>query len=211
MSKLTSYHSGLRKEMVPFLPIKYSHVLEVGCGTGEFRVHLIQQHEYWGVEPVEAIANIAKEKLDKVLIGTYEQIIDLLPDNYFDLVICNDVIEHMIDYDLFFLTIKSKLKKNGCLVGSIPNVRFIHNLYNVLIKKDWEYKSEGILDKTHMRFFTEVSILRILNRHEFKIQQFQGVNKYSGGNCFFKILTFFTSIILGADIKFLQFGFCVRL
>lgn len=101
------------------------------------------------------IAMNASNKLDKVLIGTYLEMYDKIPDDYFDLVICNDVIEHMIDTDIFFQTIKKKLKKDAYLIASIPNVRYMLNLFELLVQKDWEYKDAGIFDNTQRRFFTK--------------------------------------------------------
>ena len=141
----TSYYKNYRKEMMLLLPEQYSKVLEVGCGEGNFRINLSQENEYWGVEPIEASARKASKKLDKVLIGTFNEMFDQIPDDYFDLVICNDVIEHMTDHEEFFQSIKKKIKKEGCLVASIPNVRYILNLIELLVKKDWEYKDSGIL------------------------------------------------------------------
>lgn len=87
--------------MVRFLPVAYSRVLEIGCADGEFRQNLTGEHEYWGVEPVRSAANTASKRLDNVLVGTYAEVEGDIPNDYFDLVICNDVIEHMVDHDKF--------------------------------------------------------------------------------------------------------------
>ena len=158
------------------------------------------------------MANIAKKKLDKVLVGTFDDVFKDLPDNYFDLVICNDVIEHMIDHHTFYNQIKVKCVKDAYVIGSIPNVRYIWNLYDVLIKKDWGYKEEGVLDKTHLRFFTLNSIKRDFLNNQFHIEKLYGINEIvfakktlSG----LKMILF--QFLLGEDTKFLQFGFRVKL
>jgi len=208
MEKVLAYHSGFRPEMAQFLPTRYCKVLEIGCGEGDFRTHFNQNCEYWGIEPFQIAAKVASKKLFKVLIGPYEKVFELLPDTYFDLVICNDVIEHMFDHNAFFLSIKQKLKKDSYIVGSIPNVRFYLNLYELVIDKDWKYKGEGILDQTHLRFFTEKSLKRILIEHEFIIEEFSGINKLSiTANCVRKIINKILIYILGGDVQFPQFGF----
>ena len=215
MPESSTYYINDRMNMVEFIPQKYSKVLEIGCGQGNFRINFANDCEYWGVEPYSAVAEVAKKKLNKVLVGTFDEVFNNLPDNYFDLIICNDVIEHMIDHHTFYSKVKVKCTKNAYMIGSIPNVRYIKNLYNIFIKKDWEYTKEGILDKTHLRFFTLNSIKRDFLSNQFNIDKLYGINKIAfEGKTFdiFKMILFeLLFILLGQDTKFLQFGFRVQL
>ena len=212
MNNTSEYYQANRKEVATFLPDNYTKVLEIGCADGGFKNNLSSPCEYWGVEPVSEIATLAIEKLDKVLVGIYDDVLNDLPDNYFDLVICNDVIEHMVDHDAFYTSIKQKVVSGGSLVGSLPNVRFLPNLYELLRWKDWEYKDEGILDRTHLRFFTEKSIKRNFENHAFEIEKFSGINgrKYTWKNKSGIVMNLL-KIVLGSDTEFLQFGFRVKL
>ncbi len=211
MNKTEIYYQGQRPEVAAFLPSTYSKVLEIGCGNGDFR-DIISNNacEYWGVEPVAEIAKLADLKLDRVLVGTYDEIVDDLPDNYFDLIICNDVIEHMVDHEAFYQSIKQKVKPNAYMIGSLPNVRFLPNIHELLRKKDWEYKESGILDRTHLRFFTEKSIKRDFNNQNFEIEILSGINgrTYTWSNKS-DIFMNFLKLLLGKDTEFLQFGFRV--
>lgn len=171
------YFKGYRTELRPFIPQNAKKILEIGCGEGGFRTNFGDDVEYWGVEPNSGVAFVSKEKFYKVLNGVYDDVENELPDHYFDLIVCNDVIEHMIDHDAFFEKIKNKMKPDGKMLMSIPNVRYITNLIKLLIKQDWEYKDFGILDRTHLRFFTKKSLKNTLNAHNYEIIQFQGVNK----------------------------------
>ncbi len=210
MSNPSTYHQGYRKEMAAFLPKQYSRVLEIGCGNGNFRDNLSKEHEYWGVEPVESTAMIASKKLDKVLIGTYQEMLNQIPNDYFDLVICNDVIEHMVDHDEFFQSIKKKIKKDGYLVASIPNVRYLPNLFEILVKKDWEYKDEGILDRTHLRFFTKKGLLRTITDNGFVVDQFMEFCPYRNDSGLKRCLAYFAILLFGQDVRFLNFGIRIR-
>jgi len=212
VGKKVIYFKNNRKEMIPLLPQQYSKVLEIGCGEGVFRQNLSQDSEFWGVEPDRASAKVAAKKIETVLIGTYEEMYDDIPNDYFDLVICNDVIEHLVDHDVFFQSIKKKLTKDGCLVASIPNVRYIKNLNELLVKKDWEYKSDGILDRTHLRFFTEKSLRRTIIDNGFVVDKFMGINPYKKKG--FGVRRFLYNLaisLLGADLRYMQFGICIRI
>jgi len=104
LQKDDSYYLLSRPELIPFLPknLESMKVLEVGCGAGNFGTHF-ECTEYWGIEPNESMAKHARLILNKVLLGNYDEVSDLLPDHYFDLVVCNDVIEHMQDAELFLI------------------------------------------------------------------------------------------------------------
>ena len=196
--------------MVQFIPEYYSKVLEIGCGEGNFKNNLNYKNEYWGVEPNEIACSNAKKKLDRVLEGTYQDVEKDLPNSYFDLIICNDVIEHMRDHEKFLQSIKKKIKKNGVLISSVPNVRYVDNLFNLLKRKDWKYVNSGILDKTHLRFFTKKSLKRILEDNGFVIEIFKGINPKKRSSLLKQFNTNFLIFLFGKDSRFLQFGFRIK-
>lgn len=211
MSMSSPYYQGARKEVARFLPEQYSRVLEVGCGEGGFHVNLNPDCEHWGIEPVHRAADIARHKLHKVIEASYHEALGLLPDNYFDLVICNDVVEHMVDPDEFFRTIKQKLSGKASLVGSIPNVRYIGNLFELLFLKDWKYKDDGILDRTHLRFFTDISIKRVFYDNGFMIEEYAGINGVEFSLFPLRVmLKNLCVLLLGGDTRYLQFGFRIK-
>lgn len=107
----------------------------------------------------------------------YDDVEAELPEQYFDLIVCNDVIEHMPDHDAFLEQIKRKLAPGGRLLISIPNVRYFSNLYNLLVRKDWEYKDAGVLIEPTC--VSPKSLLRTLEEHRFEILNFQRINLQS--------------------------------
>ena len=86
------------------------------------------------------------------------------------------MLEHLVEPFEVLEKMKAKLVKNGEIIVSIPNVRYIKNLYHLLIEKDWQYQDNGILDRTHLRFFTEKSIKRSLVENGWEISFQKGVN-----------------------------------
>ena len=169
------YFGHDRREMLPYVPMRRARALEIGCGHGRFIGSLSGVTESWGIEPTGA-AEIAKEQLTRVLRGTFDEVEERLPKGYFDLIICNDVIEHMPDVSSFFSRITKYLAPDGVIMGSIPNVRFYNNMFEYLFERDWRYRDEGILDRTHLAFFTEKSLRRILEEHGLEILCLEGIN-----------------------------------
>ena len=210
-SKQSSYYKGDRKEVASLIDKRYKKVLEIGCGDGQFASNFTEC-EYYGVEPNFTAWKQSKKILTKSYLGTFEQVFEDLPDNFFDLVVVNDVIEHMQDHMFFFNNIKQKMTEGGVCIGSIPNVRFVSNLVNLLLRKDWRYIGDGVLDDTHLRFFTEKSIKRIFKEKSMHIEKFIGINSIERLYSSYKYLIYLLlSLIFGKDSKFMQFSFRVRI
>jgi 2-polyprenyl-3-methyl-5-hydroxy-6-metoxy-1,4-benzoquinol methylase len=202
----SSYYGEPRKEMISFLPDGAKTILDVGCGDGEFGENLKKTRplEVWGVELNEEAARTAKSRLDKVLPGSIDQHLEALPNHYFDAIFFNDVLEHIPDPYQLLEKMKIKLSLKGAIISSIPNVRYIQNLRNLLFKRDWKYEDSGILDRTHLRFFTEKSIRRMFEDLNFEIVELEGINPTKSLRpCLYNL---FTLGRLGMDTKFKQFA-----
>jgi 2-polyprenyl-3-methyl-5-hydroxy-6-metoxy-1,4-benzoquinol methylase len=186
--KETDYYNYERKEMLEFIPGHARTVLDVGCGAGAFGLALekTRDAEVWGVEINEEAARSAREKLHRVLTGDVGGMMVELPDEYFDCVVFNDVLEHLVDPYSVLLAMKSKLRKDGIIVCSLPNIRYYKQLRELLVEKQWQYKDAGILDRTHLRFFTEKSMTDMFRNLDFEILLMRGMNPTRSRN--FKLL-----------------------
>jgi len=202
------YYACKRPEMLSLIPLSAKNTLEIGCAQGNFSSQLVKDGiETWGVEPNEVSANLASKKLYKVIMGTLGDTINELPENYFDAIILNDVLEHLLyPWDDLKL-LKSKLKENGVLISSIPNVRYAKNLFNLLVKKNWEYEESGILDSTHFRFFTKKSIFSLHQKSGYTVQRIKGINS-TKSILFFPIALLVNIVLLGTqlDIFYMQYA-----
>lgn len=211
MPETKEYYQGSRPEILALIEHPPRKALELGCGDGGFRPLLDEDCEYWGIEPFPEAAALAKQRLDKVFCSTYEEALTDLPDAYFDLIICNDVIEHLVDHDFFFESIKTKMNKDACIVGSVPNVRHLSNLSSLILRKDWQYQDDGILDRTHLRFFTEKSLKHTFKHHGYQLEALKYLKIikpriHPPRRLLYNLFILF----LGKDTRPLQFGFRIK-
>jgi len=172
------YYGTFRSEMLDYIPADAVRILEVGCGEGNFCRQLkTSGREVWGVEINPEAALKASEVCDKVLVGSFDEQLAHLPEQYFDCVVFNDVLEHLYDPWTTIRQVKALMSDKGVLVTSIPNFRYISNLITeILFRKDFEYKPEGgILDDTHVRFFTSKSMLRMFRQEGYQVLRHEGI------------------------------------
>lgn len=164
--------------ILPFLPDNVRTMLDVGCASGAFGA-IAKQHgiTVWGVEPVKEAAAKARHVLDQVIEGFFDEHA-ALPDVYFDAITFNDSLEHFPEPMSPLRLARRKLKPDGRLVCCIPNVRYVENIKHLLFGKDWRYTDKGILDDTHLRFFTRKSMVRTIEAAGFTVLSVQGINPY---------------------------------
>jgi trans-aconitate methyltransferase len=174
------YYAGGRHEILPFIPEDARVFLDVGCGSGNFGAMLKNRFSgatVWGSELNSRIAAQAAEQLDKVIAGDINAAVAELPDKFFDCITFNDSLEHLADPFGLLAQIKSKLSDRGVVVSSIPNVRYFDNLRDLLFKKQWKYVDAGVLDRTHLRFFTQQSIIDMYQELGYRIEAMAGINR----------------------------------
>jgi len=178
-SSNNEYYRHQRREMMPFLPLQFDRVLELGCGEGAFGAAVKDQcnAEVWGIEIHSDAAAIASGVLDKVIVGDLEPSIESLPESYFDVLVCNDVLEHLVDPVEILSQLRSKLKPGGVVVASIPNIRFIPAILTIVVRKDFPSEDAGIFDRTHLHFFTRKSIVRMFDSAGFEVNRLKGINR----------------------------------
>ena len=189
MTALT-YHNRARAEVLAFIPESAQSILDVGCSEGNFGNLLIQKGKsVWGIEPEKDCIPLCKKNLTGIFLGSFSDFLarrerqkrdkaaEPIFHQPFDCVVFNDVLEHLVDPWEALRATLSLLSPSGCIVASIPNVRYYKVLKQLLFKKDWPYADAGILDRTHLRFFTEKSILRLFDTCGYRVEVIEGINK----------------------------------
>lgn len=209
-----AYSQKERHEMLRYIPQEAFIILDVGCAVGCFGQLLKAERsaEVWGVEVNEYAASIADQKLDKVICGAFGKNLNL-PSQGFDCIVFNDVLEHLVDPYSALIYAKELLRDGGILVASIPNVRYFDNIWKLLVHKDWEYTQYGILDRTHLRFFTHKSILSTFNDLGYRVELIEGINPLEKQHLYHvKKFNFLNKILLNQieDMRYLQFAVVAR-
>jgi 2-polyprenyl-3-methyl-5-hydroxy-6-metoxy-1,4-benzoquinol methylase len=178
-NKPESYYGVVRWEIVDRIPGHTKTMLDVGCGYGDTGVAAksrLGEITVVGLEYFEPAAEVASKRLDRVYCGDVESMDLDFPDGHFDCIVCADVLEHTRDPWLVLSRLRTKLAPSGVLVVSLPNIRNMHPLWDIL-RDRFEYQDHGILDRTHLRFFTLHTMRKMLESTGFEITSI-GHNRY---------------------------------
>ncbi len=139
-------------------------VLEVGCATGYFTKALAERGcKVVGMELSPEAAAVAENWAERVVVGNVDDttLWDLVDDESFDVITFGDVLEHLQDPLAVLRVAKHKLKQSGFIVTSLPNVAH-GDVRLSLLHGSFPYRETGLLDRTHIRFFTLQTIRELL-------------------------------------------------
>ena len=206
------YRHARRPEMVALVPPSATRVLDVGCNTGAFCEALKQALptvELWGIEPDAGAANQARERVDHLIVGLFDPSLGL-PAAHFDVIVFNDVLEHMVDPWTALNFARELLAPGGKVLVSLPNIRHQENLLHLLMEEDFRYESEGIRDRTHLRFFTRKSALRMFEQCHYDVERAEGIAEQWWTPSLVRRLAYRIFARRLEDTKFIQFAFVVR-
>jgi 2-polyprenyl-3-methyl-5-hydroxy-6-metoxy-1,4-benzoquinol methylase len=172
------YFEHARVEMLPFIPAGIQDALDIGCGEGRFGEALQSARgcRVTGVEPFPAAAAQAQARLYKVFCSSAESFLSS-HEGKFDVISFNDVLEHLVDPWVQLQTCRRLLKlPGGLVIASLPNIRFLFALREIVLRRDFPYESAGIFDRTHLRFFTSRSMIRLFEESGFEVLRCEGIN-----------------------------------
>lgn len=174
-AKSSAYFAHARKEIAPLLPARCGRVLEIGCGSGAtlawLRTSGRTEHTV-GVEISSAAAESARSQVDEIHCLDFEKSGFSVAQAKFDVILCLDVLEHMVDpWRVVDQLVTDHLAPGGALVISLPNVRHYSVVLPLLLLGRWDYEAAGLLDRTHLRFFTRRTALAMVTHPLLKGQR----------------------------------------
>ena len=145
-------------------------ILDVGCSSGYLGAHLRSRgHRVWGIEPSPQAAEAARAELDGVFTGTLDEYLQAHQGHGdFDVAIFADVLEHTTGPADLLRQCARLLAANGRVAISIPNVT--HGaIRGMLLEGRWTYQDLGILDRTHLRFFSRDGFIDLLDEASYAV------------------------------------------
>jgi len=172
LEKDKTYFSYIRWDIINQVPEGNHRILDVGCGAGATLLKLKElgkASEIFGIEINEDIAGKLSPLLNGIIIGDIESIKLPFNEKYFDYILFGDILEHLINPDKILNQYKALLKDDGFIIATIPNIKHFNILLRLIILDEFKYVDEGILDKSHLRFFTKKEMENLFMRNKFKI------------------------------------------
>ena len=168
-----SYHQSRRREIASFFDAPPGVVVDVGCGagaTGRLLKEKFPGTRVIGVEINPAAAAAAREHLDAVVCGDLAQIdlASLLEGEPVGALLLLDVLEHLVDPWRALLRMRPWLAPGSRVIASVPNLRNLDTL-DQLAGGAFDYDIHGVLDVTHLRFFTRATLRRMFEETGYEV------------------------------------------
>lgn len=168
---MENYYNNINLDLYKEIPLGLGRVLELGCGAGALGAKYKSENpgSYWcGIEIIKEQATAANKEIDRVICCDIEAIFPNFEEAPFDALVIGDVLEHLKDPWLTLQKLIELIKPNGQVAICIPNVGHWSVVAN-LLAGNFTYSDSGILDRTHLRFFTGKSMIDLLSQANIEI------------------------------------------
>lgn len=184
--KSTDYYSSIRTELIALFDEgrKNLKILEIGAAFGETLFYLKEKgiaQEAVGIDLFEDKNKENYKNIDRFIFGNIEQLELPEYENYFDIILLPDVLEHLIEPKITLEKVHKYLNNDGQIIVSMPNIRHYSALIKIFVKGDFSYEESGIFDYTHRRFYCKKNIKELLESSNFKILKVESsIKRYKG-------------------------------
>lgn len=190
--KTEDYFQVAQTEVLKYVQGHDNRILEIGCAegwTGALLKSTGKASEVHGIELVPEVAERARTRLDSVIAGNLETMEFPFQDGYFDYILATETLEHLTKPEAVLERLKPLIKEQGVMIASVPNMRHIRLVWQLVIQGEWQYADSGPMDRTHMRYFTRKSFARLFTDGGYEVVKSEPVllakantlNRYSLG------------------------------
>lgn len=172
------YHKHVRSDVFGIVPQQAGRVLDLGGGVGATGAALKRARGATHVVVADLVAGDTADGVDVAVSGNLEdpQFLRDLLDKHgpFDTILCLDVLEHLRDPWSVVETLHGGLAENGVIVASIPNINHHSLVMPLVLRGRYELQDAGLLDRTHLRWFTRASAIDMMTRSGLKLEAVDG-------------------------------------
>jgi methionine biosynthesis protein MetW len=172
-----------RPDVQALVPPDARRILDLGCSSGALGAALKARQSAFvtGLEADPGYAAAARERLDEVIEADLEQ---PLPDSLrgdYDCLVAADVLEHLADPWRVLAAAVTHLRPGGTAVVSLPNIRYWHTFYALLVRRSWPRDDFGIFDRTHLRFFARRDAVELLESAGLAVERVEAMPRLVPG------------------------------
>jgi 2-polyprenyl-3-methyl-5-hydroxy-6-metoxy-1,4-benzoquinol methylase len=190
-SKPEEYFGKPRRDYVAALPVSNTAaILEIGCGDGATGALALAERKcatYVGIELFESMALRAKDRLTDVLVGDVETMALPLAPASFDVLIASEVLEHLIDPGAVLKRLVPLMRPGALVFASSPCLAHWSNIVG-LVQGRFDYTETGMMDRTHLRWFTPNSFAGMFRDAGFTVDSTAPLNTLSSKASFVRRL-----------------------
>ncbi len=162
--KPDEYYRGLNRKLLQAIPDSALRILDVGCSSGRLGAamkELVPGRQVYGLEREAAEAAQASLVLDAVFNADITVDPIPVPPESLDCVTCGDVLEHLYDPLPVLKSLRKLLRPDGQILVSLPNAQH-HSVVDMLLRGEFQYVDMGLMDWTHVRFYTYASFVKLM-------------------------------------------------
>lgn len=166
IEKNNDYYSLPRLDILSLINENHKKILEIGCAFGELGRAIKNSFPNVVIDGIELNPHseeFLKGNYNNITIGNIEALDLSKIGNEYDLIIFADVLEHLYDPWRILKILGEKLTDKGNVIVSVPNIRNSGILFNLIFKGRFEYAESGLMDRTHIRWFTRLEISKALD------------------------------------------------
>ena len=182
------YHALVRSDVLDLVPSGRTSVLDVGGGIGASAAHLKAERKVSRAVVVDLVGDGALPEIDAAYGGNLEDPALLrqiaVEQGPFDVILCLDVLEHLVDPWSVVRQLRDMLTPDGVIVASIPNVRNYNLVWPLVMRGEFTLADRGILDRTHLRWFVRDTAIDLMTPDGLKLERIDGIVRGRKKNLF---------------------------